>query len=144
MGHLRTVLQLNTSEMALLLDLSRERMKRILKSKAKPSVSLLARVRRALPYVHPDWLLTGEGPVLYTPTTTPAAPLYLSLPDTPTIATPGNAIHTNNGTANQTLNILHCQQSLNVCRQHMAMLQQQFQDKEKIIQLLENQLKSSS
>ncbi|WP_206780458.1 hypothetical protein [Hymenobacter amundsenii] len=136
-------MQLNTSEFALLLDLPRKRMKRILRSTAKPSVSLLARVRRALPYINPDWLLTGEGPVLYTPATAPADPLYLPLPSTPIALSPGNAIHTNHGTANQTLNILHCQQSLNVCRQHMAMLQQQLRDKERIIQLLELQLNSA-
>ena len=141
MGHLRTVLDFSTNEMALLLDLPRERMKRILKSKAKPSVTLLARIRRALPYVNPDWLLTGEGPVLLTHL--PADPLYYHLPITP-IATPANAIHTNNGTANQTLNVLNCQADLHVCRQHMTMLQQQLQDKEKIIQLLEHRINSSA
>lgn len=138
LGLLRTVLDLSTTEMALLLELPRERMKRILKSKAKPSVTLLARIRRALPYVNPDWLLTGEGPVLLT--TPPAVPLYHPLP----IAAPANAIHTNHGTANQTLNVLNCQSDLRVCRQHMAMLQQQLQDKEKIIQLLELQLQTQS
>lgn len=139
LGHLRTVLDLSTSDMALLLDLPRERMKRILKSKAKPSVTLLARIRRALPYVNPDWLLSGEGPVLLTHS--PAAPLYqYPLP----IAAPTNAIHTNHGTANQTLNVLSCQADLRVCRQHMALLQQQIQDKEKIIQLLEHSLNQHS
>lgn len=135
MGHLRTVLNLSTTEMALLLDLPRERMKRILRSREKPSVTLLARVRRALPYINPDWLLTGEGPVLLIQppfTDTPPSTLLLALP----IAT-GNAIHTNTGTANQTYNVLSCQQDLKVCREHVALLLQMIQDKQHIIDLLQ-------
>lgn len=139
MGHLRTVLNLSIADMALLLSLPKERMKRILKSRAKPSVTLLARVRQALPYCNPDWLLTGEGPVLLTTQQPVATPLHHPLPITPTNAT-GNTITHNNGTANQNYTVLNCQQGTVVCRLHLEMLMQTIQDKDEIIQLLKQQL----
>ncbi|WP_345117653.1 hypothetical protein [Hymenobacter algoricola] len=105
-------------------------MKRILKSRAKPSVSLLACIRRALPYINPDWLILGEGPVLLSKPF--SAPLHHLLPD------PGNSIGTNHGTATQSYTVFSCQHELAFCRTHVHLLLQTIQDKERIINLIDN------
>lgn len=67
--HLCVALNLSLTQFAERLGLTIRRAKRILKNHRKPSIGLLARIRRAFPQISPDWLILGEGDVFLQSTT---------------------------------------------------------------------------
>lgn len=125
LGHLRIVLNLSISDFAAALNVSERRIMRLLKARTKPSISLIARVRRSFQTINPDWLILGEGPVF--------------LDHTSTATAGNNVVLSNTGTTHQTtVNIHHnCELDLQACKAQVALLEQQLADKRRIIQLLE-------
>lgn len=65
LSHLCVALNLSIAQFAERLGLTIRRARRVIKNTHKPSVGLLARVRRAFPHVSADWLLLGEGEVFH-------------------------------------------------------------------------------
>ncbi|WP_210516456.1 helix-turn-helix domain-containing protein [Hymenobacter terricola] len=73
LSHLCVALNLTLAQFAHHIGLTIRRAKRVLKTTHKPSIGLMARVRRAFPNVNPDWLLLGEGEVFLSLIVAPAA-----------------------------------------------------------------------
>lgn len=83
LSHLCVALNLSIAQFAERIGLTLRRCRRVLKTTHKPSLGLMARVRRAFPSVNPDWLLLGEGEVFLSltlgPTLAPNAGNYIGI-----------------------------------------------------------------
>ncbi len=120
--HLQKALRLSPVDLAQALDIPERRVRQLLKSEDKPTLALVARLRRTFPQVNPDWLLLGEGDIFLA--RAQMAQLYGS-----------NYIGSNSGTCIQ--NIYQCEK----CHPTEEALKLQVADKTRIIQLLELQLR---
>ncbi|MDB5268018.1 MAG: hypothetical protein JWP58_1058 [Hymenobacter sp.] len=79
LSHLCVALNLSIAQFAERLGLTLRRARRVIRTTHKPSVGLLARVRRAFPSVNPDWLLLGEGEVFLNLLLAPNAGNYIGI-----------------------------------------------------------------
>lgn len=102
--------------------------------RSKPGSDYLEKVLRTFESVNPAWLIIGEGAVFKDSTSESKALQQKN--------TGGVNIVTNHGVAAQHYNsIPDCEKDLQVAQDKIAQLTSQLQDKERIIQLLEIQMK---
>ncbi|WP_400194088.1 helix-turn-helix domain-containing protein [Hymenobacter sp. B81] len=125
-------LALTPAEFSQRLLLSDDRIDDVLSGKKRPSVKLICRIKRAFPSVCSDWLLMGEGQ-MFNP---PSAPLPRPQESTTTAA---NSIGVNYGHATQII-VNDSEGGPGLTRIYEAFYTTQLRDKERIIQLLLQQL----
>lgn len=119
------------------LDISEATTRNYLERGTKPSADYLEKVVRHFSRVNPTWLLTGEGPMFLDEGSNSSDNSQKNI-GTNNV---GN-IGTNNGTAMVHYTTLSdCEKDLNAAQERIVLLSSQLQDKERIIQLLELQLK---